>query len=463
MSDSQSVQTRHAAAVVARDTQPLIERVLAPFRQFAHAESSGGIVLLACTAVALVWANSPWAESYHHLWELEVAVAAGSFAFRSTLHHLINDGLMAVFFFVVGLEIKREALVGELASLRRAALPMAAALGGMVVPAALYVAVNAGGLGSAGWGVPMATDIAFALGVLALLGDRVPLGLKVFLAALAIVDDIGAVLVIALFYSGGVAWDPLAAAAVLLALAAGANVAGVRRPWAYAVIGLALWGAVLASGVHATVAGVLLAMTIPARTRIDADEFVDRTQTILWYLEARGGDGDSVLTNQSHQEALHELETVTEAAQAPLQRFEHGLHGIVAFGIMPLFALANAGVALAGGEIGAAASSPVTLGVLLGLVLGKPLGITLFSWAAVRTGLATLPHAVSWRALHGVSWLAGIGFTMSLFIAGLAFGTTPLLDHAKLGILAASLIAGAVGWLLLSRTPPVPLPPRSGS
>ncbi|HWN43736.1 MAG TPA: Na+/H+ antiporter NhaA [Thermoanaerobaculia bacterium] len=426
--------------------------MLEPFAEFAHTASSGGIVLLVCTALALAWANSPWAASYHHIWELEVALDAGPLAFRSTLHHLINDGLMAVFFFLVGLEIKREVLIGELASLRQAALPAAAALGGMVVPAAIYAALNAGGSGSAGWGIPMATDIAFALGVLALLGDRVPAGLKVFLAALAIVDDIGAVLVIALFYTAGVSWAALGIAGALLLLAAGANAAGVRRPSAYALIGVALWAAVLASGVHATVAGVLLAMAIPSRTRINEDEFLEGARQSVDAFERGCGPETTVLTNQVQQEALLTLETLCEQAQAPLQITERRLHGIVAFFIMPLFALANAGVRLSGGELATALSSPVTLGVVLGLLLGKPLGITLFSWAAVRMGAATLPSRVTWRMIHGAAWLGGIGFTMSLFIAGLAFpGMPDLLAAAKLGILAASLAAGICGWILLRR------------
>jgi NhaA family Na+:H+ antiporter len=450
---------------------PLAERLLAPFRRFAATEAAGGLVLLACTAVALAWANSPWAESYHHVWETRLAVTVGGRTVGATLHHLINDGLMAVFFFLVGLEIKREVLVGALASARRAALPVAAALGGMVVPAALYALVNTGGPGAAGWGVPMATDIAFALGVLALLGDRVPVTLKVFLAALAIADDIGAVLVIAAFYSGGVDWGALGLAGVLLLASAGANAAGVRRPWAYALLGLPLWGAVLASGVHATVAGVLLAFTIPVRTRVDESHFLAAARRALDDFDQALGPpapgpnrlARAVLTNAASQEALHCLEELTEAAQPPLHRLEHGLHGVVAFGIMPLFALANAGVTLAtdapggagGGALasfGQALATPVAIGVALGLVIGKPLGITLGAWLAVRLGVAELPPGVGWRPVHGVSWLGGIGFTMALFVAGLAFRGpegVPLLAEAKLGVLLASLAAGLVGWLLL--------------
>ncbi|HEX2224134.1 MAG TPA: Na+/H+ antiporter NhaA, partial [Thermoanaerobaculia bacterium] len=421
---------------------PLIDRILHPFAQFAHTASAGGIVLLACAALALAWANSPWGESYHHVWETEVGLDLGPLALRSTLHHLINDGLMVVFFFLVGLEIKRELLIGELASVRQAVLPAMAALGGMVVPAALYVLVNAGGPGSPGWGIPMATDIAFALGVLALLGSRVPSGLKVFLAALAIVDDIGAVLVIAVFYTEQVDLGALGIAGALLLLAVAANAAGVRRPLAYALIGVALWGAMLASGVHATVAGVLLAMTIPSRTRINEDVFLDRARESVEDFARGCGPGVSVLTNQTQQEAIWTLERLCEEAQAPLQQTERRLHGIVAFGIMPLFALANAGVHIGGGEGGGGLGDPVTLGIILGLVLGKPLGITLFSWAAVRFGWAALPREVTWRQVHGVAWLGGIGFTMSLFVAGLAFpGAPALLTAAKIGILSASLVA----------------------
>ena len=424
----------------------LAERALRPFQQFAHEESAGGIVLLACTVVALVWANSAWAGSYEHLWEQPLAVAG----LTLSLHHWINDGLMAVFFFVVGLEIKREFLVGELASARQAAFPMAGAVGGMVFPALIYVSLNAGGTGAAGWGIPMATDIAFALGVLALLGSRVPLALKVFLAALAIVDDIGAVLVIALFYTADLSWTALGWAGGVLALLAFGNRAGVRHPVPYAVFGIALWVAVLQSGIHATVAGVLLAMTIPARTRIDAGEFGRRARGALADLEQGSLPGGTLLTNAAQQAALRDIERLCEAAQAPLLKLETKLHGIVAFGIMPLFALANAGVRI-DGPIGELAADPISLGVMLGLVLGKPIGITLLAWLAVRLGLAARPEGVSWAAVHAVSWLAGIGFTMSLFIAGLAFTSEAPLLAAKVGILGGSLLAGLVGALLLRR------------
>jgi NhaA family Na+:H+ antiporter len=432
------------------DAAPLIERVLAPFQRFVQTESASGLVLLACTAFALAWANSPWAASYEHLWETELTLALGPWTSHTTLHHLINDGLMAVFFFLVGLEIKREMLAGELASIRQAALPLAGALGGMVVPALLYASLNAGSPGEPGWGVPMATDIAFALGVLALLGDRIPVGVRVFLAALAIVDDIGAVLVIAVFYSGGIAWNPLLFAGALVLLAIGANIAGVRRPWAYAIIGLLLWGAVLSSGIHATIAGVLLAMTIPARTRIDEGRFIARARRALSRFEIAHEPGASPLKDPEHQAAVHQLEQLAEQLQPPLLRLEHALHGVVAFGIMPLFALANAGVPLGLAQLEGGESTTVALGIGLGLLVGKPVGITLLAWAAVRLGVASLPHGVTWRLILGAGLLGGIGFTMALFIAGLAFASQPtLLVAAKLGILGASLTAGVAGWLAL--------------
>src|ERR671917_1727276 len=304
-----------AAASNDAEPAPLIERVLAPFQRFVQTESASGLVLLACTALALAWANSPWSASYEHLWETRLTLAVGPWSSQITLHHLINDGLMAVFFFLVGLEIKREMLAGELASLRQAALPIAGALGGMVAPALLYASLNAGSAGEPGWGVPMATDIAFALGVLALLGDRIPTGVRVFLAALAIVDDIGAVLVIAIFYSGGIAWSALLSAGALVLLAIGANIAGVGRPAAYAVIGLLLWAAVFSPGTHATIAGVVLAMTIPARTRIDESRFLDRARRALSRFEIAHEPGASPLKDPEHQSAVQQLERLAEQVQ----------------------------------------------------------------------------------------------------------------------------------------------------
>jgi NhaA family Na+:H+ antiporter len=434
-----------------------IERLLSPFGRFMATETAGGIVLIACTLAALFLANSPWAAAYHHFWETELAFQLGPWRLAYPLHHWLNDGLMAVFFFLVGLEIKREVLVGELASAQRAALPIAGALGGMLVPAAIFAALNLGGPGERGWGIPMATDIAFALGVLSLLGRRTPVALKVFLAALAIADDIGAVLVIAVFYTEALDLRALAAGLALLAALGMVNKLGGRRAWFYLVPGLLVWLAFLQSGVHATVAGVLLAMTIPARTRIDSGEFLERGRRLLDEFDRAGdadrNEGDDVLTNHGQQAAILELEETAEAAQAPLQWIENGLQPWVAFGIIPLFALANAGVELHGGML-AELGSPVTLGVLLGLLVGKPVGITLFAWLATKFRLAALPGDVSWRALHGVAWLGGIGFTMSLFVTNLAFTDERLITSAKIGIFAASIGAALVGWLLIRRLPP---------
>jgi NhaA family Na+:H+ antiporter len=319
---------------------PLAERIARPFHEFAAAESAGGIVLLACTALALGWANSPWSASYFALWERSLSLGFEGAALTKTLHHWINDGLMVVFFFLVGLEIKREMRVGELASIRQAMLPIAAAVGGMIVPAAIFAAFNAGGPGSAGWGIPMATDIAFALGVLALLGSRIPPGLKIFLAALAIVDDIGAVLVIAVFYTADISVGSLAASGLVLLVLLVCNRAGVRNSAVYALLGVLLWFAVLKSGVHATVAGVLLAMMIPARTRIDEDQFVASAERALKdFSDASDPEAASVMSNPGQQEALHSLERSIDLVQSPLLKMEHGLHATVAFVIMPLFAL----------------------------------------------------------------------------------------------------------------------------
>jgi NhaA family Na+:H+ antiporter len=379
-----------------------------------------------------------------------LTVSLAGRALSHDLHFWVNDLLMVVFFFVVGLEIKREVLVGELASLRQAALPIIAAIGGVVVPALLYSTLNAGGPGAPGWGVPMATDIAFALGVMALLGEGVPLGLKVFLTALAIVDDIAAVLVIAVFYTADIAWGALTVAGLVTVLLLAANRLGVRHPLAYTLLGALLWLAVLESGIHATIAGVVLAFCIPARTTLRPDDFLLHGRAVLDHFERAVQSEESVMNDEEQQAAIEALEDACERVQPPLHRMENALHSWVTFLIMPVFALANAGVALSG-NIAESLSEPVTVGVVLGLLLGKPIGITLASWLAVRTGMASLPAGVTWRQIHGAGWLGGIGFTMSLFVAGLAFSDEHLLTMAKLGIFTASLLAGVVGSVLLMR------------
>jgi NhaA family Na+:H+ antiporter len=419
------------------------------FQRFFQTEALGGVVLLLCGIAALIVANSPWADAYHRLWEIVLVIGPPDQPLSLTLHQWINDGLMAIFFLLVGLEIKRELTAGELSLPAQAALPIAGAIGGMVVPALAYFALNSSGPPAAGWGIPMATDIAFALGALSLIAPNAPTGAKVFLAALAIVDDMGAVLVIALFYSSSIAWSALGAAAIVMALLVGLNIAGIRKLWPYLLLGLLLWYFVHASGVHATIAGVALAFTIPTRTRINAVEFSQEARGLLDEFDRTETGDYLVLTSKGQQEALFALERASEDVNAPLLRLENGLHNFSAFAVMPLFAFANAGLSL-GGEV---AEPLVALGIIIGLVVGKPVGITLAAYIAVKGGLAALPEGVRWATLHGISWLGGIGFTMSLFIAMLAFDDARLLASAKIGILGASLLAGVVGAALLTYGP----------
>jgi Na+:H+ antiporter, NhaA family len=417
-----------------------------PFQEFFRTEAAGGALLVACACAALVVANSKWADAYHRLLSVTITIGPGDHALALTVHQWINDALMAVFFLLVGLEIKREALAGELASPRHAALPIAGAIGGMVVPAFIYVLTNGGGMASRGWAIPMATDIAFALGVLALVAPRAPSGLKTFLAASAIVDDMGAVLVIALFYTRAIAWGALAMAGLTLLLLIALNVLRVRRLTPFLVLGVGLWFFVHESGVHATIAGVLLALTIPTRTRINAAQFSAEARGLLDHFDRTETGTALVLTSKNQQEAITGLERATEGVITPLLRLEHAIHGFSAFVVMPLFAFSNAGVGLHGSLGGG-----VPVAVILGLAIGKPLGITGAALAAVRLRLAVLPDGVTWTALHGCAWLAGIGFTMSLFIATLAFDGTTLLDAAKFGILTGSLLASIVGAVVVRR------------
>ena len=417
------------------------------FQRFFDTEAIGGVLLLACSIAALGLANSPVSETYRHFWDTELAIGLSAHPLSLTLHQWINDALMAIFFLLVGLEIKREVIAGELASPRNAALPIAGAIGGMIVPALAYFAFNPTGPAAAGWGVPMATDIAFALGALALIAPRAPTGAKVFLAALAIVDDMGAVLVIAIFYSDAIDWRAAASAGATLAALVALNRARVRWLWPYLLLGAVLWVFVHESGVHATIAGVLLAATIPTRNRINAVEFSHEARALLDEFD-RTETGDLlVLTSKGQQEALFALERASEAGNVPLLRLEHGLHNVTAFLVMPIFAAANAGVAI-GGPVH---DLNVALGIAAGLVLGKPIGIITASVVAVRLGIANLPDGVSWRMLHAYSWLGGIGFTMSLFIAMLAFDDPALVDAAKLGILGSSLAAGVAAAFLIRR------------
>lgn len=421
-----------------------IDVLTSPFVRFARLEAASGILLLASTLAALVWANSPWERTYAGLWNTQVSIGFGRFFLSETRLEWINDGLMSIFFFLVGLEIKREVLIGELSSLQQAAFPFISALGGTVVPALVYVSVTYGSPAQKGWGIAMATDIAFALGVLALLGSRVPVSLKIFVTALAIVDDIIAVLVIALFYTDRIQVLSLAVGLAGVALSFGANLLGVRKPAFYAAIGICIWCAVLKSGVHATVAGVLLSFTVPARSYVDRDLFLQRGRRILDQFETARPNSFEAHT------AIHTLEAQCELIQSPLHRIEHYLHPWVSFVVMPLFAFANAGVRILGNG-GSAMQHPATLGAALGLFIGKPLGICLVAWLSAKTRLAQRPSDLSWGQIFGASWICGIGFTMSLFIANLAFGEGTQLAMSKIGTLAASLGAGVCGSMFLLR------------
>src|SRR6266581_3796796 len=415
------------------------------FQRFFRTETLGGLVVLGFGLAALAIANSPLAAAYNHLWEIPLTLGIAPHELSLSLHEWINDGLMAVFFLLVGLEIKRELLAGELSSAQQAALPIACAIGGMVVPALIYLVFNLRGLGAHGWGIPMATDIAFALGALNLIAPRAPIGAKVLLTALAIVDDMGAVVVIALFYSEAIVWSALAGAAVTLLVLIGFNLIGVRHLWPYLLGGVALWLFVHGSGLHATIAGVALAFTIPTHTRINAVEFSRDARSLLDDFN-RTETGDLlVLTSKGQQEALFSLQRASKGVTAPVLRLEQALHNFSAFVVMPLFAFANAGVKI---DL-SVQHIEIGLGVLTGLVFGKPVGIMMAALIAVKMGIARLPQAVSWRSLLGYAFLAGIGFTMSLFVAMLAFDDTALVDAAKRGIIAGSLLAGVAGTVML--------------
>lgn len=424
------------------------EKAKRPIVEFFELEAAGGILLMIATAAALLWANSPAGSTYYDFWHTYLSLGVGEWKLKLSLAHWINDGLMAVFFFLVGLEIKRELLTGELSTPRQAALPIMAAVGGMVVPAGLYAVLNAGGAGAPGWGIPMATDIAFALGVLILLGKRIPLGLKIFLTALAIVDDLGAVLVIAVFYTSGLSFGHLGVGLALVAFLFLLGRFQVRRNSVYIAVGIVVWYLFLKSGVHATIAGVLVAAAIPHRTLLDRPEFTARVRRAMEELDEED-PSDPHAEDAARERAMHTIHHAAERWSSPLQRLEHALVPYISFGIMPVFALANAGVVIDWGNYVSTLAGPIPMGIVLGLVVGKQVGIFAFSWIAVKAGLATLPAGVGWRSIHGAATLAGIGFTMSLFIANLAFPDAATLDTAKVGVLSASLLAGILGTLIL--------------
>jgi NhaA family Na+:H+ antiporter len=429
-----------------------IDSVIDPLKRFLHIESAGGIVLLAAAAAALVLANSRLADPFLSLWQTHAGVSIGNFSLDLSLQHWINDGLMTVFFFVVGLEVKREIVLGELRDIRNAALPVAAALGGMVVPAAFYLLLQHEMPAASGWGIPMATDIAFVVGVLALLKDRIPKGLRIMLLSLAIADDIGAILVIAVGYTQNIQGLPL-----LLALGGiGAVLAlfrlGIRNMAVYAFCMLFVWLTLHESGIHATLAGVVFGLLTPTRSWVGEGRLGTTARRTLCFLKGEGWPRP-----QERYEALREMELAARRSIPPQQRFENQLHPWSGFVIMPLFALANAGVAVSPEGF----SHPVAAAVVCGLFLGKPVGIAAASWLAVRSGVARLPEGVGWGPVVGAGFLAGIGFTMALFIAGLALAE-PLLDAAKIGVLAASLLSAVAGTVLLVFFLPYPSQKKTG-
>lgn len=423
----------------------LTETITSSFQEFFQKSFAAGITILVCSAIAMIWANSGWHESYEGLRHMKVAMTFGSLNLQFSFEQFVNDALMVLFFLVVGLEIKREVLVGELSSRKKAMLPMVAALSGMLFPGLIYAAFNLGTPQIRGWGVPVATDIAFALGILALLGPRVPLGLKVFLAALAIVDDLLSVLVIAIFYTstlnvGMLLWAVIVTAALYLL-----NRLGVQKVWIYAILGVVLWLCVLFSGVHATIAGVVLALTIPGESKIDGISFFRKSRDLVDRI-AKKVENDEEEGLQL--DAVHTLENLCENVQSPLHRIEHGMQTVVTFIILPLFALINAGVAI-DTTIAASLASPVSLGIMFGLFVGKQIGVTLAAVLSVRFGIADLPANVDFKQVYGVSILCGIGFTMALFVGHLAFQDAVSLDIAKLSILIGSAISAIVGSLVL--------------
>ena len=425
------------------------KKIATPFEDFIHAQTTTGLVLMFMTVVALVLANTSLTDAYLHFFHMKIDFVVGSWTLSHSLHHWINDGLMAIFFFVIGLEIKREILVGELSNIKVAILPILAAVGGMVVPALIYSGINLGGAGAAGWGIPMATDIAFAISALVLLGKKVPTALVTFLVALAIVDDLGAVLVIAIFYTEQIHMLPLALAGLSFLLMLGFNRVGIHMILPYFIVGLFMWFFMLESGVHATIAGVIAAMAIPSIPKKHPADFAKATKKLLdRYDEHKVTSG--YLLHEKQKAILQNIKDKIDAVGTPSARLEHDLHFLVALVIIPLFALANAGISIDFSSIGSTIAEPVSLGIILGLVLGKVLGIFGISWLAIKLNIAKLPEGSSMSQIFGVAFLGGIGFTMSIFVADLAFMNSPeLVFQAKVGILSASLFAGLFGFFWL--------------
>lgn len=450
MSHEQTPRTQEEKGINYAPWERSFNRILTPFEEFIHRQTTSGLLLMAMAIVALFLANSGLAEAYFHFIHTPLSLNIGDWKLKMSLHHWVNDGLMALFFFVVGMELKREFLVGEMSDLRQAALPIIAAVGGMVVPALIYLAFNHEGDAMRGWGIPMATDIAFAVGVLVLLASRVPKALITFLVALAIADDLGAVLVIALFYTQQLALNWLIVATMLLTLLFIFNFSGIRKVTPYFIVAILLWYALLQSGVHATLAGVLGAFAVPSRSLYDPRLFVTRVKTQLDYFVENQHGNDSIMTNEKLFSVTQNLEKIVQDTQTPLQRLESRWHLPVAFLIIPIFALFNAGIPVQLETIGQTLTHPVMLGVFLGLLVGKFIGISGACWIALKLGIAQLPKDTSLSQIVAVSVLGGIGFTMSIFIAELGFANQlEFLLMAKTGVLIASLLSGVFGFIWL--------------
>ncbi len=429
------------------------DRILTPLEEFIHRQTTSGVLLMICAVIALVIANSSWHEAYEHFLHMPISIGFSTASFSLSIHHWINELLMALFFMIMGLELKRELLVGELSSPSQALLPIMAAIGGMVVPALCYVALNPSGHAANGWGIPMATDIAFAIGALSLLGARVPKNLVTFLIALAIVDDLGAVAVIALFYTEAINMQALGYAVVCTGVLIAFNMGGIRHALPYTMIGFLLWAAMLASGIHATIAGIVLAFTVPIRPKFDADAFIGKVKDITRKIQKSVAEDPDIIHNNRLRGLVSSLGDGVHLVQAPAQRAEHALHLPVAYLVIPIFALANAGIPIDFANFGDYLIHPVSLGVMAGLLIGKPLGIVGFTWITVKLGWAKMPSGLTTSHVFGVGLLGGIGFTMSIFIADLGFvNHAQDLLMAKTGILLASALAGFGGffWLMFN-------------
>jgi Na+:H+ antiporter, NhaA family len=434
--------------------EALGQLIIKPFQRFAAIQASGGVVMLAAALVALTWANSSFYPSYEKLFHSGFSIGFNGWTLDRPLHFWINEGLMTFFFFVVGLEIKREVLVGDLSSFRQAILPAVGALGGMVAPAGIYYFFNQGTPSANGWGIPMATDIAFVMGALMVLGQRLPSFLAVFLVSLAIFDDLGAVIVIAAFYTTDLNFGWLLGAGALLFCLISINILGFRRPLPYLVLGAFLWVLIYLSGIHATIAGILVALTIPARSRVNTFAFSDVSARLLRRFRTQEDRDYTIHLNENNQAVIQSLRTMCRRVEPPLQRIEHSLHRWVFFGVMPLFALANSGVRVDTGSLVHALSGPEALGIIFGLFVGKQIGIFGATWLCVKSGLSVLPVGTSFRHIYGGAVLCGIGFTMSLFIADLSYSSPEIHDKAKIAIMVASVLSAALGMIVLyvSRT-----------